>query len=73
MRQGNKANCRKVFERSLTELSPENVEEDLWERAKPLTRRYLEFAKFEIRCQEYERARAIFRYGLKQTKQHDTL
>ena len=31
------------------------------------------FERFEIRCQEYERARAIFRYGLKQTKQHDTL
>ena len=29
-RQGNKANCRKIFERALTELSSENVDEDLY-------------------------------------------
>ena len=65
-RQGNKANCRSVFERSLVELSAENVDEDLYgSGCWGMRYRYLEFAKFEVRCQELERARAIYQFGLK--------
>lgn len=55
-------------------MSAENVDEDLSCCCCGLRFSYLEFAKFEIRCQEIERARAIFKYGLeKATGSRETL
>jgi crooked neck len=51
---GNPALARKAYERAVSELGAEGEDPTL----------FVAFANFEIRCKEYERARAIFKYAL---------
>ena len=55
---GNRANAREVYERSLVELHIQERTESL----------LMNFARFEERCKEIERARVIFQYALDQAK-----
>lgn len=45
---------RKIYEKALHELDEEDISPEF----------YKSFAKFEIACKEYERARAIYKYAL---------
>lgn len=51
----NKEAARKVYERVITELGVEALAEPY----------FIDFSKFEIRQREYDRAREIFKFGLK--------
>ncbi len=53
-RNGQKALCRRIYERACEELRLDEQDEKL----------FLAFARFEERCGEMDRAKAIFRYGL---------
>lgn len=51
---GFKAEARQLFEKTLEELGQEALKEEY----------FIQFAKFEIRNQECDRAREIFKFGL---------
>jgi crooked neck len=53
-KHGNKDSCRKVFEAVLADLGNEALNEDF----------FIAFIKFEINNKEYDRCRALFKFGL---------
>lgn len=53
-KQSNRGNCRDIFERALNHLSSDLLDENF----------YMEFARFETRCHEIERARTIYKHGI---------
>jgi crooked neck len=54
---------RRVYERSLVELHPHERTEKL----------LINFARFEERCKEYERARVVYQYALGQVENNDSV
>lgn len=50
----NRLSCRRLYESALADLGKEVLKEDF----------FISFIKFEVKNQEYDRARVLFRYGL---------
>lgn len=55
--------ARKIYERSLAELHPQEKSEKL----------LLNFARFEERCKEVDRARTIYQYAIQQRQQQSAI
>jgi len=53
-KHGNYQSCRRLFESALADLGKEALNEDF----------FISFIKFEIRMKEFDRCRALFKYGL---------
>jgi crooked neck len=53
-KHGNILSCRRLYESALADLGKEALNEDF----------FITFIKFEMRMKEFDRCRALFKYGL---------
>ncbi len=53
-KHGNIESCRRIFESALADLGKEALNEDF----------FISFLRFEMRMKEFDRCRALFKYGL---------